>query len=81
MNIEKRCELQKKQIERLESKVAELKQELEYQNEEFKRTHRLNKDLEKLKENWSDEIKQLRDMQVEYGVLISQLKILTKQNK
>lgn len=81
MNLEKRYELQKKQIERLQNRVIELERDLSLQEDEFKRTHELNKELERMKDDWSKEIQRLRDMQAEYDVLISQLKIMTKRNK
>lgn len=81
MNLEKRYELQKKQIERLQNRVIELERDLSFQEDEFKRTHKLNKELERMKDDWSKELQRLKDMQAEYNVLISQLKIMTKKNK
>lgn len=55
-----------------------LEKNFEIVKEEMIRTKKLNEELEITLKKWREEIKKLRDMQVEYQVIISQLKMLKR---
>lgn len=76
MDIKKKYELQVKKNDDLQKQIYELQLENDQLRADADRQIKIMEELEELRTEWMDEIKETKKIRKEYEILIAQLRVL-----
>ena len=79
MKIEKKYEIQKRQMAKMAAQMEHLQSELDADRENAARVQQLIAELEQIKANWQQIIAELKDKRAEYDIMLWQLRTLIRK--
>lgn len=79
MKIEKKYEIQKRQMAKMAARIECLQSELDANRENAARVQQLIAELEQIKADWQQIIAELKDKRAEYDIMLWQLRTLIRK--